>query len=129
MKYKAVERYKAGDRIREEYTDAILYEDTGCEMSDKCVECPLPKCKHDDANWYRRYRRYANQYNMLVDLQQFNVDYEKFSLKFKFRESTIKKLHIKVLCGEIDLDLVKFMYSKLVQPSKPKHLKKRRYRY
>ena len=26
------------------------YEDTGCEISDKCVMCPLPMCKHDDRN-------------------------------------------------------------------------------
>ena len=23
------------------------YDDTGCQVSGKCTECPLPQCKHD----------------------------------------------------------------------------------
>jgi hypothetical protein len=23
------------------------YQDTGCEVSQRCTRCPLPKCKHD----------------------------------------------------------------------------------
>ena len=24
------------------------YEDTGCEVSGACLDCPLPQCKYDD---------------------------------------------------------------------------------
>ena len=24
------------------------YEDTGCEVSDSCLDCPLPMCRYDD---------------------------------------------------------------------------------
>ena len=119
--------YKAGDRLREENFEIVEYEDTGCEISKKCVECPLPQCKHDDANWYRRYRRYAEKYVLLLDLQVPNVDYEKAAQRFKFTEATVRKLHMQVLCGEIDLELVKFMYHKLVRPPFPAHLKRRKY--
>jgi len=32
------------------------YQDDGCEVSPSCLECPLPRCKHDDPDWYRRMR-------------------------------------------------------------------------
>ena len=117
---------EAGERLREEYLDAIEYEDTGCEISEKCVECPLPKCKHDDANWYRQYRRYAHQYPMLVMLQQPFVNYASLSKKFKIRAVTVKLIHKKVLNEEIDFDVVKILYNKLIQPQFPKHLKKKK---
>ena len=118
--------YRAGDRIRDEYLDAIDYEDTGCEISDKCVECPLPKCKHDDSNWYRRYRRYSHQYPMLLMLQQPFVNYESLSKKFKLREVTVKLIHQKVLNNEVDFEVAKNINHKLVKPQFHKHLKKKK---
>ncbi|MEX2599297.1 MAG: hypothetical protein WD533_06540 [Dehalococcoidia bacterium] len=35
----------------------------GCDVAPACLDCPLPVCKHDDKDWYirwksnRRYRR------------------------------------------------------------------------
>jgi hypothetical protein len=26
----------------------LLYEDTGCEVFDSCLTCPLPRCKYDE---------------------------------------------------------------------------------
>ncbi len=28
--------------------------DRGCEVSRSCLDCPLPRCKHDDPIWYMR---------------------------------------------------------------------------
>ena len=33
------------------------YEDTGCEVSDACLDCPLPQCKYYDPGWFQRNRR------------------------------------------------------------------------
>ncbi len=33
------------------------YEDTGCEVSLSCLNCPLPQCKYDDPAWFQRYQR------------------------------------------------------------------------
>ena len=30
-----------------------VIEDAGCEVSPKCVDCPLSRCKFDDLAWYR----------------------------------------------------------------------------
>ena len=49
--------------------------DTGCNVAPLCVECPLPKCKHDDPGWYilwqhkqRRLRVVARVKVLLADL-------------------------------------------------------------
>jgi transposase-like protein len=33
------------------------FTDTGCEASGACLDCPLPRCKFDDPNWYQAYKR------------------------------------------------------------------------
>lgn len=35
---------------------AELHPDVGCEVSPRCVECPLPICKYDDLAWYTRWK-------------------------------------------------------------------------
>ena len=35
----------------------IHYEDTGCEVSQACLNCPLPQCKYDDPDWFRHHQR------------------------------------------------------------------------
>ena len=35
-------------------------QDTGCEVSAACLECPLSQCKDDDREWYRRWRKRGN---------------------------------------------------------------------
>ncbi len=32
-------------------------QDTGCEVSPTCLNCPLSQCKDDDREWYRRWRK------------------------------------------------------------------------
>ena len=102
--------YKAGDRIRAEYVDAIEYEDTGCEISEKCVECPLPQCKHDDAVWYRRYKQLSKQYHLLQQLNTPFVDYEKLALKYVCTIETVKRLHHQVLTDNINLEWIEIFF-------------------
>ena len=35
----------------------VHYNDTGCEASTYCLECPLPKCKYDDPSWYHQFKQ------------------------------------------------------------------------
>ena len=34
--------------IPDDVSEFYHYEDTGCEASDSCLDCPLPFCKYDD---------------------------------------------------------------------------------
>jgi hypothetical protein len=33
--------------------ERLSYNDDGCEVSPRCLECPLPQCKYDDPGWYQ----------------------------------------------------------------------------
>ena len=45
----------------------IFYEDTGCEVSSKCIDCPLPQCKHDAPLWFSKYKNVA-KYKTLIEM-------------------------------------------------------------
>lgn len=32
----------------------VRYRDEGCDLSDSCLECPLPRCRYDEPGWRRR---------------------------------------------------------------------------
>lgn len=55
---------------QEGYQREEFYEDTGCEVSTKCLECQLSQCKLDDPDWYyetRRFLRDTARYNYMQD--------------------------------------------------------------
>ena len=104
----------AGGRIREEYIEALEYEDTGCEMSDKCISCPLPQCKHDDANWYRRHRKLAKQKFLLQLLTVPFVDYNTLAKQHNCKAETVKRLHAQMQAQNIELDLIDIFFEKTV---------------
>ena len=37
------------------------YVDDGCEVSPKCLECPLPLCRYDDPQGFENWRRRAKR--------------------------------------------------------------------
>ena len=67
-------------RQRDALPENIEYRDTGCEVNDSCLTCPLPQCKFDDPAWYHQYRRdnrdrqiYAQCQRGLTAFQAANV--------------------------------------------------------
>ena len=111
-------RYRAGDRIREEYVDVIEYRDTGCEISDLCTSCPLPQCKHDDANWYRRYKKLAKQHFLLKKLTVPVVNYSVLAEHHHCRVETVKRLHEQVLANNINLKVIEVLHNTLNKEAK-----------
>jgi len=100
----------AGDKIRHEYVEMLNYEDTGCELSSKCMECPLIRCKHDDSNWYRKYQKLAKQRNLFKDLKKPLLSYESLAKKHNCKTDTVKRLHAELLKDNIDLETVEVIY-------------------
>ena len=37
-----------GRAFSDDASEFYHYEDTGCEASDSCLDCPLPQCRYDD---------------------------------------------------------------------------------
>ena len=49
--------------------ELTAYRDEGCEVSPTCLECPLPRCKYDDPDWYRRLRLASRDARVLEALR------------------------------------------------------------
>ena len=58
------------------------YEDTGCEVSAACLDCPLPRCKFDDPVWYQRNRRLAKDFQVMHTIQQESLSMEEAAERF-----------------------------------------------
>ena len=68
------------------------YEDNGCEASDACLDCPLPRCKHDDPAWYQRNRRLAKDFQMMYTIQQERLSVEEAAERFSVTARTVFRI-------------------------------------
>ena len=68
------------------------YEDTGCEVSDACLDCPLPKCKYDDPAWFQRNKRLARDFKIWSAMQQDGLTVEEASERFSVTVRTIFRI-------------------------------------
>jgi hypothetical protein len=79
------------------------YEDTGCEVSDSCLDCPLPRCKYDDPAWYQKHRRLAKDLKVLAVMQAENLSVEEAAERFSVTVRTIFRIMRR--CREASLEL------------------------
>lgn len=79
-----------------------FYQDNGCEVSDKCVNCELSQCKHDDPIWYQTSKRLVRDINFILTMQNENLDVDEAAEKFKV--STRQIFRIKKRVKESTLD-------------------------
>ena len=75
--------------IPEDASEFYHYEDTGCEASDSCLNCPLPKCRYDDPVWYQRNRRLAKDFRMVRTIQQESLTVEEAAHRFGITIRTV----------------------------------------
>ena len=83
-----VPRHAAQDNVSEFYH----YEDTGCEASDSCLDCPLPFCKYDDPTWYQRNRRLARDFRILHVMTQESLSIEETAERFSVTARTVFRI-------------------------------------
>ena len=79
------------------------YEDTGCEVSSSCLDCPLPRCKYDDPVWYQRNRRLARDFKVWADIQRENLTVEAAAERFSVTARTIFRIIQR--CREASMEL------------------------
>ena len=65
------------------------YEDTGCEVSDSCLDCPLPQCRYDDPEWYVRNRRLAKDFRLAYVMRQERLTVEETAERFGITRRTV----------------------------------------
>ncbi len=68
------------------------YEDTGCEASDSCLNCPLPRCKHDDPVWYQRNRQLAKDFQVMYTINQERLSVEEAAERFSVTVRTVFRI-------------------------------------
>ena len=66
----------------------IHYDDTGCEVSQACLNCPLPQCKYDDPDWFRHHQRLIKDLEVLTAMRLENLSVEETSESMCYAEST-----------------------------------------
>ena len=78
-----------GRAFPDDASEFYHYEDTGCEASDSCLDCPLPQCRYDDPAWYQRNRRLASDFRMLHIMQQESLSLEETAERFSVTVRTV----------------------------------------
>ena len=68
------------------------YEDTGCEVSESCLSCPLPQCKYDDPIWYQKHRRLARDLKVLSVMRMESLSVEEAAERFSVTVRTIFRI-------------------------------------
>ena len=68
------------------------YEDTGCEASPSCLNCPLPRCKYDDLAWYQRNRRLAKDFQMMYIIERERLSVEEAAERFSITVRTVFRI-------------------------------------
>ena len=90
---------RSGDPVPEFYH----YEDTGCEMSRSCLNCPLSRCKYDDPVWFHRHRRLAKDLRVWLTMEREQLTAIEAAERFSLTVRTI--FRILQRCREARADL------------------------
>ena len=81
-----------GRASAEDASEFYHYEDTGCEASESCLDCPLPVCKYDDPVWYQRNRRLARDFRMLHIMNRESLSVEEAAERFSVTVRTVFRI-------------------------------------
>ena len=70
----------------------VHYEDTGCEVSTSCLECPLPQCRYDDPVWYQQYKRLTRDFRVCSIIQSEGLTADQAAKRFSVTVRTIFRI-------------------------------------
>ena len=65
------------------------YEDTGCEVSPACLDCPLPQCKYDDLDWFHKHRSIARDWKVWETVESEGLTMEAAAERFSVTVRTV----------------------------------------
>ena len=72
--------------------DPAVIRDAGCEVSPKCVRCPLSRCKFDDIDWYRDGIRRAADLVAANDIQREGLTLGQAAVRYRTTKRTISRI-------------------------------------
>ena len=80
--------HQAGDA---DHNPGVI-EDSGCEVSSRCVYCPLSRCKFDDMHWYRNGIRRGADLLAANDIEREGLTLAQAAVRFRTSERTIARI-------------------------------------
>ena len=95
------------------------WEDKGCAISDACLECPLPMCKHDDQYWYEKYLNLSKHRNLIYYLYDYRNapkitdKVQQLAEKHSVTTRTVFRMKKRLKCEELDFELLDLFYTRL----------------
>ncbi len=85
-------KLQSGRSFNDDVSEFYHYEDTGCEASDSCLDCPLPQCRYDDPVWYQRNRRLARDFRIVRIMEQESLTIEEVAARFGITNRTVFRI-------------------------------------
>lgn len=76
-------------QLPQDASEFYHYEDTGCEVSDSCLDCPLPLCRYDDPTWFQRNRRLARDFRIVHAMQKESLSIHETAKRFSITTRTV----------------------------------------
>ena len=78
--------------IPDDASEFYHYDDNGCEVSESCLDCPLPLCKYDNPVWYQRNRRLARDFRVLHIMQDNSLSVQQTAERFSVTARTVFRI-------------------------------------
>ena len=69
-----------------------IYADTGCDISPKCLECPMRECRHDNPGEYRRYKHDIQDTAVLAKMRQDGLTRRETAAEFGLSLRTVYRI-------------------------------------
>lgn len=67
-------------------------QDDGCEVSDACLDCPLSRCKHDDLDWYRYWRKHIKHMRVGQEIERDGLTTEEAAERFRITDRQVFRI-------------------------------------
>ena len=72
--------------------DRENHQDTGCEESPSCLNCPFPRCKYDDPAWFRRYQLLERDRDVWETMEEEGLPVTEAAERFSVSVRTIFRI-------------------------------------
>ena len=78
----------------------IPHEETnGCDMADSCLECPLPRCKHEDPWGYRKTKLQERDQEYIEVINRDNLSIKEAAEKLGVTKKTVLRVRARNKAG------------------------------
>ena len=98
-------RTRTANPVLDAVPEYYHYEDTGCEVSPSCLNCPLPQCKYDDPGWFQKHRRIARDLRVWSTMRSEGLSVEEVAEHFSVTVRTVFRImrRCREAAGEVDV--------------------------